>query len=90
MDVVLALFETLRQRRAMSISAEPGVSLDFAELGLRATQVSAKIGAPDTRSRIIAWDGERTHRIDLLRRMYAHRNGGVEPTIESLLDCLRF
>jgi superfamily II DNA or RNA helicase len=89
LDVVLALFETLRQRRAMSISAEPGVSLDFAELGLRATQVSAKIGAADSRNGLIAWDGERTHRVDLLRRIYAVRNGGAEPPLESLLRCLR-
>ncbi len=89
LDVVLALFETLRMRRAMSISVEPGISLDFSELGLRATQVSAKIGAPNTASRIIAWDGARTHRINLLRRIFAHRNGGEELAIESLLDCLR-
>jgi hypothetical protein len=87
-DILHGLFETLRQRRAMTLTTQPGVALDFAGLDLLATQLSTRIGAPDGNKGVFAWDGPRTHRVDLLRRMFQHRYGG-EPAQDFVLQCLR-
>jgi hypothetical protein len=88
LELISGLFETLRVRRAVALRTEDRVPLNWDDLGLRAAQVSARIGSPRGNPYLISWDGPRTHRMDILRR-FMGALGVTGTSDDTLLGTLR-
>jgi ATP-dependent helicase YprA (DUF1998 family) len=88
-DVVFALLESLRVQRAVDLNVEQGLSITWDDLRLRAAERATKIGSPKGTRDLIAWDGPRTSRVDLLQRFYARRHRGGTLSRDEACDMLR-
>ena len=75
-DLLVLLLDSFRNQAAVELCADPGVSLKWSDLGLRAPQQTVDLRL---RKGVKAWDGLRTWRVDYIAHLLA-RSDGREPS----------
>lgn len=68
-DLVFLLLDTMRSDRAVELLAEQGVSLNWSDLNLQASQMRFRIGDPKGKKDIRSWDGKHGRRARLLTKL---------------------
>ncbi|WP_376793269.1 DEAD/DEAH box helicase [Thermoflexus sp.] len=68
-DLVLLLLDTMRADRAVELRAEPGVSLNWNDLNLQASQTCFRIGDPKGKKGVRSWDGKQGKRARFLAKL---------------------
>jgi len=88
-DLLLILLDTMRTDRAVELRAENGVSLQWADLDLQATQMRFRIGRPQGARNVRSWDGKTTKRVRLLSRLLIQKGISEEKATDEAVDALR-
>jgi len=88
-DLLLILLDTMRTDRSVDLCAEKGVSLQWADLGLQATQMQFRIGKPRGARNVRSWDGKTTKRVRLLSRLLIQQGISEEKATDEAINALR-
>ncbi|BCW94145.1 MAG: DEAD/DEAH box helicase [Thermoanaerobaculum sp.] len=90
-DLVLLLLDTMRADRAVELRAEQGVSLNWNDLNLQASQICFRIGAPKRAKGVRSWDGKQGKRARFLAKMLMRIRNGLseEGAVNEAVNVLR-
>ncbi len=90
-DLIFILLDTMRTDRAVELRAGRGISLNWADLNLQASQMRFRIGPPRRRENVRSWDGEKGKRARLLVKILSRLREGLSgaEALEQAVKCLR-
>ena len=89
-DLLFILLDAMRADRAVELHTEKGISLQWADLGLQASQMRFRVGAPQSKY-ARSWDGKTTKRVRLLSRLLVGIQQGIsaEQATDEAVSALR-
>ncbi len=90
-DVVFVLLNTMRTDRAVELHGDSAFTLNWSDLGLQATQMRFRIGAPGGQQGVRSWDGAAGKRIRFLSRLLMRIDAGLteQEAIPIAVDAVR-
>ncbi|MDI6848758.1 MAG: DEAD/DEAH box helicase [Candidatus Saccharicenans sp.] len=90
-DLVFLLLDTMRADRAVELRREQGVSLDWNDLKLQASQMRFRIGDPRGRQGVRSWDGKQGKRARFLAKLLMRIKNGLseEEAVNEAVNVLR-
>lgn len=83
------LLDSMRTERAVEVRTSPGVSLTWTDLRLQASQLSIRIGDPQGKISVRAWDGKHGRRARYLATLLASRGAPEEEALDRSQATLR-
>lgn len=88
-DLIALLLNSLREDRAVEVKTENGVSVQWDDLEIQATQLKVRIGAPRGAKDVRAWDGSHGKRTRLLAKILQAKGVSENESIQQAVDALR-
>lgn len=88
-SLIATLLEFIRVDRGVELWAEGGVSLNWDDLGLQATHLIYKIGAPGGRPGVRSWDGKTGKRARFLSKLLVQRGLSSDQAMDVATHTLR-
>ena len=90
-DLIFILLDTMRTDRAVELRAGRGISLNWSDLNLQASQMRFRIGRPRRRKNVRSWDGEKGKRARLLAKILIRLREDLSESeaLEQAIKCLR-
>lgn len=88
-DLMSILLDTMRKDRGVELLTEDGLTFDWRDLGLEASQLVFKIGPPGGRPGLRSWDGKTSKRVSYLVKLLTQRGLPAEMAREAALEALR-
>jgi ATP-dependent helicase YprA (DUF1998 family) len=88
-DLIAILLNSLREDRAAEIKTESGVSVQWEDLEIQATQRKVRIGAPRGERDVRAWDGPHGKRTALLAKIFQSKGASESEAVSKAVDVLR-
>lgn len=90
-DLIFILLDTMRTDRAVELRAEKGISLNWADLNLQASQMRFRIGLPRKKGDVRSWDGKQGKRARLLAKILTETREDLSESeaLEQAIKCLR-
>jgi superfamily II DNA/RNA helicase len=90
-DLVFLLLDTMRTDRAVELRAENGVSLNWSDLSLQASQMRFRIGDPKGKKNVRSWDGKTGKRARFLAKLLMRMRDGLseQEAVEQAVNVLR-
>ncbi|MCI0539982.1 MAG: DEAD/DEAH box helicase [Verrucomicrobiales bacterium] len=88
-DLIALLLNSLREDRAVEVKTENGVSVQWDDLEIQATQLKVRIGAPRGARDVRAWDGPHGKRTLLLAKILQAKGVSENESVEQAVDALR-
>lgn len=76
-DLVFLLLDTMRADRAVELRTEQGVSLNWNDLNLQASQMCFRIGDPKGKKGVRSWDGKQGKRARFLAKLLMRIKNGL-------------
>lgn len=91
-DLVLLLLDTMRTDRAVELQTEQGVSLNWDDLNLQASQMRFRIGDPRRNKGVRSWDGMQSRRARFLAKLLMRIQSGLseQQAVDESVNTLRF
>ena len=87
-DLIFILLDTMRTDRAVELRTESGISLNWSDLNLQASQMRFRIGPPRGRRGMRSWDGERGKRARFLVKLLMRLNNRLSEQ-EALIQAVQ-
>ncbi|MGB9618853.1 MAG: helicase-related protein [Armatimonadota bacterium] len=90
-DLMFILLDTMRADRALELRTGSGISLNWSDLNLQASQMRFRIGRPRGRSGIRSWDGKQGKRAQFLAKLVMRLRDGLaeEEALDQAVEALR-
>lgn len=88
-SLVLLLLNSMRTDGAVELMLEGGVSANWDDLGVRASQSRFRIGPPRAQQKVRSWDGENARRAKLLAKLLMARGVAEDQAKGQAVDALR-
>lgn len=90
-DLVLLLLDTMRTDRAVELRTEQGVSLNWNDLNLQASQMRFRIGDPRGKKGVRSWDGKQGKRARFLAKLLMRISSDFseQEAVNNAVDVLR-
>jgi ATP-dependent helicase YprA (DUF1998 family) len=88
-DLIALLLNSLREDRAVEIKTESGVSIQWDDLEIQATQLKVRIGAPRGARDVRAWDGPHGKRTLLLAKILQAKGVSENESVQQAIEALR-
>ncbi len=90
-DLVFVLLDTMRSDRAVELRTESGISLNWSDLNLQASQMRFRIGPPRRRKGVRSWDGKQGKRACFLAKLLMRLRNGLseKEALEHAVTALR-
>ncbi|MEO5802576.1 MAG: Zn-binding domain-containing protein [Verrucomicrobiota bacterium] len=88
-DLIALLLNSLRENRAVEVKTESGISVQWEDLEIQATQLKVRIGAPRGARDVRAWDGKDGRRTRLLAKILESKGVSENESIQQAIDALR-
>jgi len=90
-DLVFLLLDTIRADRAVELRTEQGVSLNWNDLNLQASQMQYRIGDPRGEKDVRSWDGKQGKRARFLAKLLMRIRNGLseQEAINNAVAALR-
>ena len=90
-DLVLLLLDTMRADKAVELRTEQGVSLNWNDLNLQASQMRFRIGDPKGKKGVRSWDGKQGKRARFLAKLLMRIRNGLseEEAVNEAVNVLR-
>lgn len=90
-DLVFLLLDTMRTDRAVELRTENGISLNWSDLNLLASQMRFRIGDPKGKKGVRSWDGKTGKRARFLAKLLMRMRDGLseQEALEQAVTALR-
>ncbi len=88
-DLIALLLNSLREDRAVEVKTESGVSVQWEDFEIQATQLKVRIGAPRGARDVRAWDGPHGKRTLLLAKILHSKGVSEGESVRQAVDALR-
>lgn len=90
-DLVFILLDTMRTDRAVELRTEGGISLNWNDLNLQASQMRFRIGRPRGEKDVRSWDGKQGKRAQFLAKVLMRIRDGLseQEALEQAVNVLR-
>jgi len=90
-DLVFLLLDTMRTDRAVELRTESGISLNWSDLNLLASQMRFRIGDPKGKKGVRSWDGKIGKRARFLAKLLMRMRDGLseQEALEQAVTALR-
>jgi len=90
-DLVFILLDWMRADRAVELRTENGISLNWSDLSLQASQMRFRIGAPRRQRGVRSWDGKTGKRAHFLAKLLMRMTNGLseEEAVDQAVIALR-
>jgi len=90
-DLIFILLDTMRIDRAVELLSESGISLNWSDLNLQASQILFRIGPPKGRRGVRSWDGKQGKRAQFLAKLLMRLEDGLsrQGALEQATSTLR-
>jgi hypothetical protein len=90
-DLVFLLLDTMRTDRAVELRTESGISLNWSDLNLLASQMRFRIGDPKGKKGVRSWDGKTGKRARFLAKLLMRMRDGLseQEALEQAVTALR-
>jgi len=90
-DLVFILLDTMRTDRAVELRTEGGISLNWSDLNLLASQMRFRIGPPRRRRGVRSWDGKQGKRARFLAKvlMRIREDLSEQEALDQVVNVLR-
>lgn len=88
-NLIAILLNSLREDRAAEVKTEDGVSVQWDDLEIQATQLRVRIGSPHGQQGVRAWDGPHGKRTRLLAKILRGKGVSENESVQQAVDTLR-
>lgn len=90
-DLIFILLDTMRADRAVELRTEDGISLNWSDLNLQASQMRFRIGPPRGMRGIRGWDGKQGKRAQFLAKVLMRIREGLseQEALDQAVNVLR-
>ena len=90
-DLTSILLDSIRTDRAVAIRTEKGISLNWNDLDLQASQMGVRIGDPKGKKDVRSWDGKTGRRAQFLTKLLMRLQNGLseEEALQKAVEALR-
>jgi hypothetical protein len=90
-DLVFLLLDTMRTDRAVELRTESGISLNWSDLNLQASQMRFRIGDPKGKKGVRSWDGKTGKRARFLANFLMRMRDGLseQEVLDQAVNALR-
>lgn len=90
-DLILILLDTMRTDRGVELRTEDGISLNWNDLNLQASQMRFRIGPPRGKKDVRSWDGKQGKRAQFLAKVLMRIREGLseQEALDQAINVLR-
>jgi len=88
-DLTFLLLDTMRADRAVELRSESGISLDWNDLNLQASQRRVRIGDPKRKEYVRSWDGKTGRRAQFLAKLLMRNGLSKQKAVDQAVENLR-
>ncbi len=88
-DLIFILIDFMRADKAVELRTIDGISLEWNDLDIQASQERVQIDCPRGQRGVKSWDGNATRRTQFLRKILIKKGFSEEEAIKKVLEALR-